>query len=430
MRGVRSLPRLPQIFLEPLPRPFLRRPARDAQLPEEVLLLRHRDHSSLNLPLPGQLDERAGRHPGQILPSWVNEPHPPTSHLPVQRTAAAPSPAGDQQPVEVARPGADRVDNTPLCRPDDLKQIHRCIVLALVEHGRVKTLKVSMSTSRNSRIPVHFSKNLNGWFNVLKPLGSRPGGVERPELLLQRLLGRLPGPLAGQRLGHLLLAEPDRGEGVHGHDRPDAAVDTLAGISVPQTRWIGSRLSTICRVSVPLRGLAFLRQTKLWKIETPPFQVSVPLRGLAFLRHLATGASGWAGAAGFRPLAGISVPQTREMHSSLHHKGSKSFRPLAGISVPQTPEKPPYFGIIQVGFRPLAGISVPQTCAPPSTRRSASRVSVPLRGLAFLRPGVRLPIRLSSALVSVPLRGLAFLRPKSASSLGNCLSEFPSPCGD
>jgi len=67
------------------------------------------------------------------------------------------------------------------------------IVLATVEHGPldpypglgadelvtrrcVQTLKVSMSTSRSCRISVHFSKNLNGWFNVLKPLGSRPGG--------------------------------------------------------------------------------------------------------------------------------------------------------------------------------------------------------------------------------------------------------------
>ena len=53
-------------------------------------------------------------HSGQVFPAWVDEPHPATGHLPVQRAATTPQAARDQDPVEVPRPGADGIDHAPL----------------------------------------------------------------------------------------------------------------------------------------------------------------------------------------------------------------------------------------------------------------------------------------------------------------------------
>ena len=126
---------LGHILTKSFHRSSLRKPARDSKLAEEIRLRWCRDHRSFYISILRYPGKPRRWHPGQILPPWVDEPHPTPSHLPIQRATPAPPPARDQQPVEVAWPGADGADHTPLRQPDDLEQVHRCIVLALVEHG-------------------------------------------------------------------------------------------------------------------------------------------------------------------------------------------------------------------------------------------------------------------------------------------------------
>jgi hypothetical protein len=63
-RGVRSLPRLPQVPLEPPPCPPLRRPARNAQLPEEVLFGGRGDQAGIYSSLLGSLGKDVSWHTG------------------------------------------------------------------------------------------------------------------------------------------------------------------------------------------------------------------------------------------------------------------------------------------------------------------------------------------------------------------------------
>ena len=91
---------------EAIHRPLVWRPARYIQHTEEVLLLRRGDHRCLDLSSLGQASELCGWHSGQVLSPWVDEPHPATGHLPIQRAAPAPPAARDQEPVEA--PGQRR----------------------------------------------------------------------------------------------------------------------------------------------------------------------------------------------------------------------------------------------------------------------------------------------------------------------------------